>query len=501
MNTNNALKILLLEDSSVDAEIVQRLLKKELPHAVVLTVMEKPLFQKALTEFIPDVILADNSLPQLNATEALELSRIAIPFIPFIMVTGTVSEEFAAGIIKSGADDYILKDRLARLPTAIDAALKKCEREKEKQAAIERQKLDEEKYRMLIERVSDGFMALNIAWEIVYINPVAERMMQRDSGYLLGKNLWKEYPELINKGFYTGYHHAIETQKNLRLVEFILPYKVWVEASVYPSLTGISVFFRDITEQKKIEELDAELEREKKLNELKSAFVSMVSHEFRTPLTTVLSSTYIIQKYAAAEDQPKREKHLERIISSVSTLIDTLNDLLSLGQIEEGKIRVNSSRFHLAEMVSSTIEDLKNNLKKSQTITYTHTGEAEVSLDRSLLKHILMNLISNAGKFSSDTDNIEISTSCHQGHIIVSVKDHGIGISQEDQQHLAERFFRGANTGNIQGTGLGLNIISKYAELMNGKMECHSELGQGTEFIITLLADTDQAGDTLQLPA
>jgi PAS domain S-box-containing protein len=233
------------------------------------------------------------------------------------------------------------------------------------------------------------------------------------------------------------------------------------------------------------EELSRLLEKEKELSELKSRFVSMASHEFRTPLSTVLSSSYLIEKYLTADDQPKREKHLQRIVSSVNMLTDILNDFLSLGKIEEGKIQVRFTEFNLEEVIIAIAGEIKNNLKKNQKIRYHHDGKTIVLMDASLLKHIIMNLVSNASKFSDDGRPVEIKTTVTKNQVILSVKDNGIGISKEDQKHLMERFFRGTNAGNIQGTGLGLHIVSKYAELMNGAVECKSELEKGTEFIIT----------------
>lgn len=235
------------------------------------------------------------------------------------------------------------------------------------------------------------------------------------------------------------------------------------------------------------EELSKSLVKEKELGELKSRFVSMASHEFRTPLSTVLSSAYLIEKYTATEDQPKREKHIHRIISSVSMLTDILNDFLSVGKIEEGKIQVRVSELNMTELVTAVAVEMENNLKGSQKIKHQHEGSSIVLLDPSLMKHIIMNLVSNASKFSPETSFIEIKTAVTDKQITLSVKDHGMGISKEDQKHLMERFFRGANAGNIQGTGLGLHIVAKYAELMNGKVECKSELEKGTEFIITFL--------------
>ena len=251
-------------------------------------------------------------------------------------------------------------------------------------------------------------------------------------------------------------------------------------------ITGFLSIAHDISERKRAEEdLRKALEKEKELSELKSRFVSMASHEFRTPLSTVLSSAYLIEKYTSADDQPKRSKHLQRIFSSVNMLTDILNDFLSVGKIEEGKIQVRITQFNIQELVTAITEEIKNNLKKDQKIIYHHEGPTHVELDGSLVKHIIMNLISNASKFSPEGGVIEIKTLWEKDHVKLSVKDQGIGISKEDQKHLMERFFRATNAGNIQGTGLGLHIVSKYAELMNGTVACKSELDRGTEFIIT----------------
>ena len=266
---------------------------------------------------------------------------------------------------------------------------------------------------------------------------------------------------------------------------------------------NIIAFVSDISIRKKSEndllQLNADLERkvmertnslsealtkEKDLNELKSRFVSMASHEFRTPLSTILSSAYLVSKYTETADQPKRDKHIERIISSVTMLTDILNEFLSVGRIEEGKIQLRYTDFNIAEQIKTHLGEMKTILKKGQKFRYAHTGNTDVSLDLSLLKHIVMNLVSNAIKFSPENTDIAITTAYTSDNLTLSITDAGIGISPADQAHLFERFFRGTNVTEIQGTGLGLHIVSKYAELMNGSIACKSELGKGTTFII-----------------
>lgn len=226
------------------------------------------------------------------------------------------------------------------------------------------------------------------------------------------------------------------------------------------------------------------LEKEKQLNDMKSRFVSMASHEFRTPLSTILSSITLLSKYITTEEQLKREKHIDRIKASVTNLTDILDEFLSLGRIEDGKIEPKWAEFSLPDLVSSVIRQIDPIRKPGQGIVHDHTGNDQIVLDPGLLKNVFMNLISNAIKFSPERSIITITSSVNRNDVEISIKDQGLGISKTDQQHLFERFFRGANVTNIQGTGLGLHIVSRYVQLMNGSITCKSEIEKGTEFII-----------------
>ena len=215
---------------------------------------------------------------------------------------------------------------------------------------------------------------------------------------------------------------------------------------------------------------------------MKTRFVSMASHEFRTPLSTILSSASLLAKYKLTEEQDKRDKHVQRIRSAVNNLTDILNEFLSIGRIEEGKIQASFSSFNIREHITLVCNEMTSILKQGQQFDYLHSGETLVQLDLSLLRNILINLISNAIKFSPNDAEIKIRSDVNGQKILISISDSGIGIPDEDQKHLFERFFRAHNVTNIQGTGLGLHIVSKYVELMNGKITFTSELEKGTTF-------------------
>lgn len=233
-------------------------------------------------------------------------------------------------------------------------------------------------------------------------------------------------------------------------------------------------------------ELSEALDKERQLNEIKSRFVSMASHEFRTPLTTVLSSASLLSKYTASDEQGKRDKHIQRIKNSVNNLNDILEDFLSLGKLNEGRLDTKSEKVNLNDMLADTVEEMKAMLKRKQQLVLDCYDGCEVYTDKKLFRNILINLISNAIKFSEEGKTITIKGITDKDKTIISVADQGIGISVEDQEHLFSSFFRGANASNIQGTGLGLHIVKRYVDQLGGEVELQSELNKGTtvNFII-----------------
>ncbi len=242
-------------------------------------------------------------------------------------------------------------------------------------------------------------------------------------------------------------------------------------------------------------ELSEALDKERQLNEIKSRFVSMASHEFRTPLSSVLSSASLIGKYHTTEQQPNRDKHVNRIKESVKHLNNLLEDFLSLGKLDEGKIGAQKGVFPLSETIHDTIDEVRGLVREGQEIQYRHQGAENVYSDKKLVKNILINLISNALKFSPETATVQVQSNVADGQAVISVSDSGIGISDEDQQHLFSSFFRGKNAVNIQGTGLGLHIVKRYTELIGGTIHLNSKLGEGTTVTVMLPINETHYGE------
>ena len=211
----------------------------------------------------------------------------------------------------------------------------------------------------------------------------------------------------------------------------------------------------------------------------------MASHEFRTPLSAVLSSAALLSKYTKEDDQEKRNKHIDRIKDSVKHLNDILEDFLSLGKLDEGRISTDPSEFNLPEMITETLSEVKVVLKPGQKFNFKYEGEERVNADKKLLRNILTNLVSNSAKFSEEDSPITISAKSDGEKNMITVADKGIGISQKDQEHLFTMFYRGTNVTNIQGTGLGLHIVKRYLDLINGTVNLQSTLGKGTSITIT----------------
>lgn len=238
--------------------------------------------------------------------------------------------------------------------------------------------------------------------------------------------------------------------------------------------------------EKSQQSLSEALDKEKELNEIKSRFVSMASHEFRTPLSTVLSSASLISKYVSTEEQDKRDRHIKRIKDAVKHLNDLLEDFLSLGKLEEGRVQAHPEPFKVKEFIEETAEEMHAVVKEGQQIQVSCSGEASFVSDSRLVKNILINLLSNAAKFSPENSTILLESVQAGDRLVLSVKDQGIGISEEDQQHMFTSFFRGTNAINIQGTGLGLHIVKRYVDLIRGNIRLESRLGEGTTVIIEL---------------
>jgi two-component system sensor kinase FixL len=280
---------------------------------------------------------------------------------------------------------------------------------------------------------------------------------------------------------YTGFIHDLTREKEaeLRLID----YAAHLEEQVEERTRSLNITVAALELAK--EDVSQSLEKEKELNLLKSRFVSIASHEFRTPLTSIQLSASLIERYADTLNTANIVKHVVKIKHGVTNLTAILNDFLSLEKLEAGKETATYLDFDLVKLAESITEEMQEIAKQHQNIIYQHTGTSSwVNLDENLLKSCITNLISNAIKYSGENTFIDFTTEIEDDKWTITIKDNGIGIPDKDQKHLFEAFFRAHNTGTIPGTGLGLNIVARYIDLMGGSVNFKSKVNQGTIFTI-----------------
>jgi len=382
----------------------------------------------------------------------------------------------------------------------------------------------------IIENAIDGIITIDDRGIIEHLNPAALALFGFSRAELVGKNVSVLMPQpdkARHDGYIQNYHdtgkkHIIGIGREVhgqRKDGSVFPFRLGVSEVKFSDRKIYTGFIHDLSKEKANEEqiktyteklevkikertqdlvkLVSELEmakenmralfqKEKELNQLKTRFVSMASHEFRTPLSAIQLSASLIDKYTEKQDTANVEKHTSKIKNSINNLTTILNDFLSLERLEAGKVEANPNWFNIISFAEEITEEMQMMTKQNQHIIYEHTGiTASVFLDPNLLRNCVINLISNAVKYSGADTLIQFNTRLVDGKLILEVKDNGIGIPETDQKSLFEPFFRAHNTGDIPGTGLGLNIVDRYVGLMGGTVNCISEQNIGTTFTLS----------------
>lgn len=766
MNSWKPINVLIIEDSQDDYELIKRKIKLENYHVHAERVETAEEYREALNREEWDVVISDNSLPQFDATSALEITRKSYPHMPFIIVSGTIGEEAAVEAMRSGANDYLLKDDLARLMPAIERELRDAEIIKSKSAADRALKESEERYRLLAENIQDLVCLHSPDSTYLWVGPSSDRILGFHAEELIGlKHVDFIHPEDLNNDYLNPFkgkdwssnirfsyrmkrkdgayvfletmlQPVYENDKLIRIVstsrditeqklaynllieseakyqgviesiaeglilydddgnlatfnksaakilrtkttnnkEFekelqeryrffkpnreVFPFDefpskitlktgkpcsqvimgvkdrgdlIWLSVNSEPFLQpnnriGVVVSFSDITEQKVYEDrvtsvarelttlidtanapifgidwngrinewnqvtakitgysksevagkklidefildgykvavtdllknalrgkevtnyelpiytrtgkvvtmlfnaaprrnLEAEIigvigvgqnitelieyrerlemkvaERTKELNEallkekelvaLKSKFVSMASHEFRTPLSTITFATNFIKRYKSKLGMDEIERKLEKIEEQVGHMTYLLDDVLLIGKSESGKIKLHRVIINIKDFCKKIIEEVTHSTNNTHKVLFSIVAEnKEIKIDEKLLRNILINLLTNAIKFSPGKDKVLLDVVCAHGILNMQVKDWGMGIEKEDYEKIFEPFHRTNSAGAIQGTGLGLSIVKKAVELQQGVVEVNSEIGKGTTIKIQI---------------
>ncbi|XWK90306.1 MAG: PAS domain S-box protein [Phormidium sp.] len=367
----------------------------------------------------------------------------------------------------------------------------------ERKEAEEALRRSEERFRSLIENALDIITIIDADGTISYESPSVEKVLGYASVDLVGKKIFEYiHPDDVTNALRT-FTNTIQNPGTALSIEFRRRHKdgTWriFEAISqnfvdYAETTRIFVNSRDITERKRLDEIRLALEREKELSALKVRFFSMASHEFRTPLSTILAAAQLLENSSNQSNQNEKiTRNLNRIQSSVKTMIQLLDDILTINRAETGKLEFKPQFLNLEDFCLNAIEEIRLSQGANHQIKFGCVGECNRAyLDEKLLKSILSNLLSNAIKYSPQGSNIYFSLECDRNNTILRIRDQGIGISEADQKQLFEPFHRGKNVRNIPGTGLGLVVVKKCVELHGGSISLKSEVGVGTTFTVSL---------------
>ncbi|MFT4754494.1 MAG: two-component system sensor kinase FixL [Salibacteraceae bacterium] len=348
--------------------------------------------------------------------------------------------------------------------------------------------------RVMFEHAAVGIVMADEEGAIVLCSPYGAQMFGYEVDAIIGQQIETLIPNKFHSEYIAHFksHYKNPVTQYMGLGEELLgirkdgqqfPVEVSLSYAEDSNHTVIIALINDITQRTLSEEA---LKKEQDLNELKSRFVSMASHEFRTPLTTILSSASLVDLHIKRGNLDKYQKHLKNIKIAVTNLTFILNDFLSLEKLESGKVRFNSELTNLSDFIPDVLEEVYVITKSNQTIHYLHSGSKEANIDQHCVRNILINLLSNAIKYSTNGDDVDLYLDRKESSLVIEIKDKGIGIPEDQHELMFSRFFRASNVSTIQGTGVGLTIVKRYLDIMGGKISFKSKLNLGTTFIVEI---------------
>jgi len=391
---------------------------------------------------------------------------------------------------------------------------------------------------ILSEAVSEGVVIVDESQTIVSTNKAAEEMFGYSSSEIIGRHLDILIPKEYHKHHHTYVDNFVQDADKRQMGHGRELHGLRKDGSTFPVEAGLNPFkiadkvfvmalvinitvrkeherkilylnsqleerikLRTHELEKTVNKLESEiqkrvdaekkikqaLKREKELNELKTKFLSMVSHEFKTPLSGILTSTILLGKYQLAEQQDKREKHIRTITDKVHYLNNILNDFLSIERLDTGKENYKFTTFKLSKVLNEVVYNCNMLLKSGQNIFFpSEVDEYMVTMDEKILELSLSNLVHNAIKYSPENTRIEIDVEKDSSFLTIAVTDYGMGIPKDSQKHIFSRYYRAENAINDQGTGIGLNIVQGHLKNLGGSVSFISEEHKGSTFTLKI---------------
>lgn len=527
-------RILIVEDENIVAFNIQKRLE-ELGYTVVAVIPSGEAAIQKVAENYPDLVLMDIKLKgRVDGIEAAEQIRSQFP-IPVVYLTAYTDEETLNRAKLTEPYGYILKPFEARdLGTTIEVALYKHQ--------IEQQLREREQWlATTLKSIGDAVIATDSQGLVTFMNPVAEALTRWKQEEVLGNDVTQVFHAInettreivenpvklaLEQGVTVGlanhtllitkdgseipiddcaapikndagsilgavlvFYDVTEQQQAKALLQKInKELEVRVEDSIAQLRQANEQLRAEIAQRKRLEnELRAALEKERELNELKSRIVATVSHEYRTPLTTILSSADILEHYDSRLTPDKKKKHFKRIQTSIQYLTKLVNDMLFVNQAEAGNLEFNPAPLDVEKLTSELVTEFHNQADNQHSIVFEYQGACtNAVLDKKLLGVILTNLLSNSVKYSRQNSQIRLELICSPNQVVFRISDQGIGIPPAEQSQLFNPFFRGSNIGVTPGVGLGLVIVKECVDLHGGEISVDSEVGRGTTFTVIL---------------
>lgn len=491
------LKILLIEDTENDMLLIKRELIKggiEITLTWVQTISE---MKNALNNDKFELVISDFSLSKFDGFEVLRIFKEYCLDIPFILVSGVIDESIAVEVMKKGANDYIMKDKLKRLVPAIERELKESKIRFEHKKTVEALIRNERKFRKIFENIQDVYYKIDLQGIILEISPSVERYIDIKREDLLGRNikdflLEKSESKIMFKKIIKN-NEIIDNEiilliNNNKIIHcsvnaFRLNYTEKKKFSIEGSL-------RDITERKSAEQaLIKALNKAEESDRLKTAFLQNISHEIRTPLNVILGFSELLNDLVCTHEEIK--EFTGYIKQSGNKLLDVVNNILDLSTIEANKFNIDSKSFS----INSLVEDMYCKfylIAQGKNISFNVNKdlsdiESNIKSDEVILKKILTNVLDNAFKFTQE-GNIDFGYSVKQDKIIFFVKDTGVGIPKDMSKRIFDGFMQVdvSSTRRYEGAGIGLTISKGLVELLNGTIWIESDLGKGTSVFIKI---------------
>ncbi|MBI4319888.1 MAG: response regulator [Chloroflexi bacterium] len=487
------LRVLIVEDSEDDAQLLLRELRRGGYDVTFALVDTRSAMLAALDEQTWDIVIADFVMPHFSGLAALKALQERGVDLPFIVVSGKIGEDVAVGAIKAGAHDYVLKDNLARLVPAIRWELREAEVRRERgraeeeriqlvreQAARAEAEAAHRQIASILESITDGFVAVDRDGRFTYVNREAQRLLGRPSEELIGRKAGEEFPEALGSVFEKECRKAISERVTVEFEALYAPLDVWLAVRAYPSEDGLSIYLRDITGRKRAEQF-------------RENYIHVVSHDLRNPLSSIVGHAQMIERAPDKVDQVRRRSQF--ILTGALRMNVMIQELVDSASIDAGQLCLNAWPLELGPFVSELLERAAGVIDVQRVKVELPPDLPPARADPDRLERILLNLLSNALKYSTSDTEVLLAGKKADGELTVSVTDRGVGIAPDDVPCVFDRFFRGDRAHKAEGLGLGLYITKALVEAHGGRIWVESQPGKGSTFFFTLRLAKPSVGE------